>query len=800
MIDHPVLPILNKSQFIQNCKHKFGSSCVTDCTRVFKQWCTTPLDISTKHNVCVTLASLSGKEKFSIHTVKINVVRCLWVLGGDVQFVLDDLEEYTTFVKAYSSEHGRRNITRIYDGYYTPLVAKFPLESLKSGYIDHDRFMVWLKSITSGRTLDMTLKVINIMGVHESVTKLLDISSDTKKMYTHLANQYFDTYGRSTHTLSYMDITLEELESLVPLDAVPTIPHEVALKWCRNNHNTLLYIPLKINILEMLQYPKADEIRAVSVTAQGQYTALTAICTALGVKYNAYSPIFYALRKEYNVDDITLIQDMNVNDIALIYTNRITKQRQITYRVLEYILKDHPDKVREMQKHIEYTDRSIKVSDVFKDRSTWHAELLVGIMAQHSSRIAATSSYTTSLTSKIKYNTVVLLNFIESHATTLRGGGATTLRGDYDVPLRWFLHVCSIAMITDVILQYGRSVGFDNSRVKNQINTHHAKRHVSRMISLFKSSVVDIIPCPKDVLSLKISDFLVRIENKRILPDASIRRTFTDGEVQAMIDVVQGDHQYLLLLTILKEIALRAGALLNMMYKDLIDDFNHPRHICKVKEKGNTTREFVTSPNLKQLINSYITWVTGSRTKEVDRDIYIFGTHPHTSPLGHSTLFDNIKRIAFKAGVTEVNVYPHAFRHTIVGKLMDEGNSSEVVSKFMGHSSVDTTMNYYWVKTIDELTRDLKNPFIKYAQTPDEKTEECNEEMTKLQRKLDSALEIIFVYSTHITKGVQYGTGAQTVYDGINKEIPDLYKLLRGIEDTLPSEGGGDEGGVTAYI
>jgi integrase len=727
------------------------------------------------------LASLSGKEKFNIYTVRINVVRCLWVLGVDVQFVLDGLDDYNKFVKAYSSEHGRRNITRIYEGYYTPLVGKFSLVSLKSGDIDHNSLVGWLKGIKSSRTVDMTLKVLKIMDIHESVAKLLDISSATKKTYTRLTNQYFETYGRSTHTLSYMDITLEELETLTPLDDVPTIPHDVALKWCKNKHNTVLYIPLKINMLEMLKYPKAEEIRGEASLAQSRYTDLKGICTDLGVKYNAYSPVFSTIGKEYRVDDIILIQDMDVYDIASIYANRITKQRQIVYKVLEYILKDHPDKVRELQKQIEYTDRSIKVSDEFKARSEWHSELLVGIMAQHSARISVTSSYTTSLTSKIEYNTVVLLNFIDNHATTHKGV-------NIDTPLRWFLHVCSIDMIADVILLYGRSVGFDNSRVKNQINTHHAKRHVSRMISLFKSSITHLIPCPKDVLSLKISDFLGRIENKRILPDSSTRRTFTDGEVQSMIDVVQGDHQYLLLLTILKEIALRAGALLNMQYKDLIDDFNHPRHICKVKEKGNTTREFVTSPNLKQLINSYITWVTGFRTREVDHGIYIFGTHPHTSPLGHSTLFDNIKRIAFKAGVTGVNVYPHAFRHTIVGKLMDEGNSSEVVSKFMGHSSVDTTMNYYWVKTIDELTRDLKNPFIKYDQTPDEKTEERDEEMTKLQRKLDSALEIIFVYSTHITKGVESGTGAQNVYDGINKEIPDLYKLLKGIEDTIPSE------------
>ncbi|NCN87341.1 MAG: site-specific integrase, partial [Candidatus Pacebacteria bacterium] len=66
--------------------------------------------------------------------------------------------------------------------------------------------------------------------------------------------------------------------------------------------------------------------------------------------------------------------------------------------------------------------------------------------------------------------------------------------------------------------------------------------------------------------------------------------------------------------------------------------------------------------------------------------------------MGSSTLNNVLKRIGVKAGVTDVNIQAHTFRHTLVTALKSAGNDMETVSKFMGHNSVDTTINYYWEK------------------------------------------------------------------------------------------------------
>lgn len=57
-------------------------------------------------------------------------------------------------------------------------------------------------------------------------------------------------------------------------------------------------------------------------------------------------------------------------------------------------------------------------------------------------------------------------------------------------------------------------------------------------------------------------------------------------------------------------------------------------------------------------------------------------------------------------------MHAHAFRHTIVGQLMDAGNSMEVVSKFMGHKSSGVTNRHYWTVSVQELNERMNNPFM----------------------------------------------------------------------------------------
>ena len=160
---------------------------------------------------------------------------------------------------------------------------------------------------------------------------------------------------------------------------------------------------------------------------------------------------------------------------------------------------------------------------------------------------------------------------------------------------------------------------------------------------------------------------------------------------------------------LLREIGLRASALCHLKYGMLIDETHTPRHVCRVPEKGRTWRSFVTSLPLKQAIKRYAEELRDSSL--ADKDMYFLNpTHPDR-PLCDGLVRRGLRQIAQAAGVTEVVVHPHAFRHTIVGQLVDAGNPMELVSKYMGHKQVSTTAVNYWVPTIVELQAQMNNPF-----------------------------------------------------------------------------------------
>ena len=81
---------------------------------------------------------------------------------------------------------------------------------------------------------------------------------------------------------------------------------------------------------------------------------------------------------------------------------------------------------------------------------------------------------------------------------------------------------------------------------------------------------------------------------------------YTEEEIDAMINVVESDSKDKLLITILREIGLRNSAICNLKFRDIVDDYNCPKHLCRVKEKGNKYREFVTTPNIKKILVTYI--------------------------------------------------------------------------------------------------------------------------------------------------------------------------------------------------
>ena len=376
-----------------------------------------------------------------------------------------------------------------------------------------------------------------------------------------------------------------------------------------------------------------------------------------------------------------------------------------------------------------------------------------------------------------------LTMFIRTYATEHFGD---RIQDDIE-PFKWFLDNCDHAMVKNVIIAYGSTRTHNRERVRSAADVHNAGSAVAQMLGLFKNGLNDVLAhCRLELLSQ--AKILRCVENKRVPADPMVRRTYREEELDSMEDVCRFDSERHLLLILLREIGLRVNALCHIRYRDLVDENHLPREQCQVYEKARTIRRFITSDKLKAAIARHC---ESLRTLELAEgvvlgDLYVFAgaasrvkPQKYFSPTGTVTLRRWLKEIAELAGVSGVKIHPHAFRHTIVGQLIDAGNSMEIVSKYMGHKSVDTTSNHYWVADIQDIHDKMNNPFTGTYQENVREQETKDLEVEFLRMKVQKSMEIIHKYNTIIGPLAQTGGSAADVQRQIFQSMPNLGEILR---------------------
>jgi hypothetical protein len=189
-------------------------------------------------------------------------------------------------------------------------------------------------------------------------------------------------------------------------------------------------------------------------------------------------------------------------------------------------------------------------------------------------------------------------------------------------------------------------------------------------------------------------------------------------------------------------------------------------------EKGRKWRKFLTSKNMQRKIASAVHHIRQRSSGPIDfNKCYIFGKD-HRRPLPRQELENTLNWIAKGAGV-DVQVHAHAFRHTIVGKLVEAGNSMELVSKFMGHSNTQTTYTNYWLTNVQQLANTMNNPFMASYHTEEAKKEAYVEALEDAQLKIVTSLKIINIYNQELAK--------------YSIEVPDSVELVKRIRARIPN-------------
>ncbi len=151
------------------------------------------------------------------------------------------------------------------------------------------------------------------------------------------------------------------------------------------------------------------------------------------------------------------------------------------------------------------------------------------------------------------------------------------------------------------------------------------------------------------------------------------------------------------LMTILYDTGCRCDELLNLKLKNL--RFN--KDVCDIKILGKG-RKYRATPLSKQATKVLKTYL--QEEKIIDNEQYLFSTN--YNGFIHKMTADNVGRILSKyekelrnLGFEIPHLHPHLLRHTRAMHLYKNGVSLSLISQWLGHSNLETTLIYAYADT-----------------------------------------------------------------------------------------------------
>jgi len=171
------------------------------------------------------------------------------------------------------------------------------------------------------------------------------------------------------------------------------------------------------------------------------------------------------------------------------------------------------------------------------------------------------------------------------------------------------------------------------------------------------------------------------------------KERFTDEEIEDIKDACRTLKEKALI-ELLFSTGMRVGevALLNISDLDLQN-----KRVTIFGQKTDEYRTGMLNTSAVKALRRYISsrdYCTGA--------LFISDRKPHNR-LQNSSLEQIVKKVAERAGVTRIPVTVHVFRKTFATVLYRKTKDVLLVSKLLGHSKTDMTVQYYLKDDIDDM-------------------------------------------------------------------------------------------------
>lgn len=173
-----------------------------------------------------------------------------------------------------------------------------------------------------------------------------------------------------------------------------------------------------------------------------------------------------------------------------------------------------------------------------------------------------------------------------------------------------------------------------------------------------------------------------RIHKIRI--DKTVKETYTDEALEEIRDHCACIRD-LAIVDMLASTGMRIGELVRLNITDI--DFDNRE--CVVLGKGRKERPVYFDARTKIHLKAYL-----NQRMDDNPALFVSLLSPHNR-LNISGIEIRLRRLGRDLGINKV--HPHKFRRTLATRAIDKGMPIEQVQRLLGHSKIDTTMEYAMV-------------------------------------------------------------------------------------------------------
>ncbi len=283
-----------------------------------------------------------------------------------------------------------------------------------------------------------------------------------------------------------------------------------------------------------------------------------------------------------------------------------------------------------------------------------------------------------------KLQEVLLRNLSETETP-----GESTSNQDY---LQLFLDAKKIEGCSERTLQYYR-VTIEKLLCKievpiRKISTEQIRAYLSEYQQINNCSKVTVDNVRRNISSffswLEEEDYILKSPMRRIhkiKTKKQVKEIISDEAIERLRDSCCCPRD-LAMIDLLYSTGIRVGELVNLN----IDDINFEARECVVFGKGDKERQVYFDAKAKLHLQDYLE----SRNDD-NPALFVTLDAPHAR-LKISGVEIRIRELGRSLNLNKI--HPHKFRRTMATRAIDKGMPIEQVQKILGHSQIDTTMQY----------------------------------------------------------------------------------------------------------